>query len=96
MKHSFLERITPFLVGLLVLVFLLSQFVHRFPLSLRGPVLKEPPAGWVIETNGVVFRWKTPNGYSNIFEEKTRQEAIDSAWSFYEYQKRRSKWRPVE
>jgi len=48
-----------------------------------------PPGFSYQKSNFDEYRWVDRNGYPNIFEQKNYAEMVESAWSWYEFEKRK-------
>jgi hypothetical protein len=59
--------------------------------------IKDPPAGWSVESDGKEFRWKDPSGFYYMTH-SSYKDAVDWAWAHWEYRRknRTDKWRPVK
>lgn len=58
----------------------------------------ELPYGYKMETNGAEFAYVNDDGYRTLFPSDSLEEAIEAAWSYYEYEykKNNETWKKFE
>lgn len=77
---------------------LISYLITLVPWLTTPPYgIKDPPAGYSIESNGKYFRIVYPNSLADVKYHESYAEAVEDAWYSWEVRKRKeAPWRPVK